>query len=544
MSMPASAQTPKPLGLPIALPPGPSTWLVGQPYGNTTGAYNFGDEWYSAGQGLHFGIDISMPCGTPLVAMADGEVMFVDNLSFGSGPHNLLIRHNDSGLIALYGHLLQRPALNPGQLVTRGQEVAQSGDPDSTCVSRPHLHLEIRSLNYNTTYNPIAYIEAPWNSLATIGSFSSASFEQDLDNPRQWMRLDDQPDVVFGGRRLNAYIAAWPPENGQQPPDNPPVAVETTPLLENSTWTARTISYEGCCVNPWWHPTNSDTLYVIDGSPGQRAAVIEWSIASSGPVNVVGQAPPPYLSPDGSHQVNVTGAVTTITRLSDNVAWDVPTSGVWPAISTDNSRLLWITRSGESVPGQPPPPVTIWVSDIDGTNGRFIVSQPGGGATWLDEARVLVTTPVTAERATTLSIVDTRDDSQTLLGTWQGLRGLSIAPGGGRLLFYRTFNDDPALDGIYTLDTQAEAQPQKLPWFGGWRWRDADSVYYLPLDATTNVQTLAYYNFATGEDRRLTDPANFPLTIANGDWSVSPDGRRIVYLNAADLTMWLLEETA
>ena len=83
----------KPLGSPLAELPGPSTWMFGQAYGNTTGAYNFGTQWYSAGQGLHFGLDLSMPCRTPLVAMADGDVIYVDNLAFGAGPHNLIIRH-------------------------------------------------------------------------------------------------------------------------------------------------------------------------------------------------------------------------------------------------------------------------------------------------------------------------------------------------------------------------------------------------------------------------------------------------------------------
>jgi hypothetical protein len=84
---------------------------------------------------------------------------------------------------------------------------------------------------------------------------------------------------------------------------------------------------------------------------------------------------------------------------------------------------------------------------------------------------------------------------------------------------------------------------EKLPWFGGWRWRDGESVYYIPFNPTTDVHQLAYYHIPSGETRFLTDPAVTPFTIANGDWSVSPDGRHIVFLNALDGTMWLLEET-
>src|SRR5512136_2371470 len=58
-----------PFGLPFAAAPGPATWLAGQLYGNTTGAYFQADEWYAAGQGLHFGIDLLAPCGTPVVSI-------------------------------------------------------------------------------------------------------------------------------------------------------------------------------------------------------------------------------------------------------------------------------------------------------------------------------------------------------------------------------------------------------------------------------------------------------------------------------------------
>src|SRR5690606_35891638 len=105
----------------------------GQAYGNTVGAFNFGQSMYSAGQGLHFGLDFPVPCGTPVVAMADGEVAWVDNLGYGSGPHNVVIRHADLQLMALYGHLLERSPLIQGQPIRIGEQVGLSGDPDLTC---------------------------------------------------------------------------------------------------------------------------------------------------------------------------------------------------------------------------------------------------------------------------------------------------------------------------------------------------------------------------------------------------------------------------
>lgn len=199
-----------PFGLPFNTPPGPSTWLLGQLYGNTTSAYRFRTVWYAAGQGLHFGLDFAAPCGTEIVAIGDGIVVKVDAREHGSGPHNLLIRHDAQGYVSLYGHLLERPRWNVGQAVSRGEVIGLSGDPDETCTSRPHLHLEVRNLTYDIAHNPVPLIDADWDSLALVGQFG-AGFQRDLYNPRRWQFMDDQPDVHFGGPLLNDYAAPWPP---------------------------------------------------------------------------------------------------------------------------------------------------------------------------------------------------------------------------------------------------------------------------------------------------------------------------------------------
>jgi hypothetical protein len=529
---------PKPFILPVASAASPSTWLLVQPYGNTTGAFNYGAAWYSAGQGLHFGIDIGMPCRTPVVAIGDAEVIYVDNLTFGAGPHNLILRHNDAGVTTLYGHLIERPPVQQYQTVKQGDVVGFSGDPDLTCDSRPHLHLEVRSLDYRTAYNPIDYIQAPWDAIAAVGSFSSANFEQDWMNPRQWMSLDDQPATAFGGRRLNAYQQSWPPKNEDRAPGSAEPMRDYSPLASGE-WTMKPITIDGCCAVNWWHPTNPDLLYVIDGSPGQLAGIIEWDVTSNAMTGLIESVPPRQLSPDGSYQVIRANNQVTIRRLNDGTEWQVQTTGFPPAISPDNSHLLWEVQYGQSVPGATPPQVEIWVSNIDGSDARQILAKPRISGRWLDGSRLLIST--TEKTLTTLDVYNVSDGSTFQLGTWDKLRGLSVAPGGGKVLFYQTYLPDAAANGIYVLDTQQGAQPQKLAWFGGWRWRDAESLYYIPFDPVTGIQALHYYDLRTGEDRQLTDPATMPFTAMNGAWSVSPDGKRIAFQNVADKRLWIME---
>lgn len=206
-----SALEKRPFGLPFAEPPGPDTWLMVQPYGNTIGAFRQRNTTYRAGQGLHFGIDFAARCGTPVVAIGDGIVSEVDALFHGAAPHNLMIDH-PNGYASFYGHLLERPPLSPGQPVRRGQVIGKVGDPDGTCRSRPHLHLEIRDAPaHRRAYNPVLLIEADWDSLALVGGFSRG-FQRDLADPRRWQFLDDQPEVVFGGPLLNDFTDPWPPE--------------------------------------------------------------------------------------------------------------------------------------------------------------------------------------------------------------------------------------------------------------------------------------------------------------------------------------------
>lgn len=533
------AQNPaKPFILPVAAPPGPNTWLLGQPYGNTIGAFLRGADWYEAGQRLHFGIDLSMRCGTELVAIGNGTVIFVDDLGFGSGPHNLLIRHDDVGLVSLYGHLRERPLLVPGQLVQQGDVIGYSGDPDITCDSRPHLHLEIRSLDYLSTYNPVDYIEANWHNLAVIGSFRYPLFQQDLDNARQWMSLDDQPIVRFGGRALNLYEAPYPDLRRGEAPANPPVARDLGPLPTTS-WSMRRLGFEGCCVNGWWHPTIENRLYLIDGSTGQRASVFEWDAEQGSIVNLIGQAPPTPVSPDGSLQIIREAEGVRLRGVDGSGEWTVNTMGAPAAVSPGNRYLLWQIASQIASPGQANPPTSVWISDISGEDAREVITLEGGGAQWLDDERLLVTRRDGI--STVISIVEIASGQITPLGGWDFLRTLTIAPGGGRLMFYIVNQQDAPASGIYTIRTEAGAIAERLPWFGGWRWRDDDTVYYIPLDISQNRQTLFYYDVSSGEIRQLTDTGTLPFLVANGDWSVSADGDQIAFWNALDRSTWILE---
>ncbi len=194
-------------GLPFVEPPGLGSWYLAQPYGNTIYAYYERATIYRAGQGLHMGMDFAAACGTPIAAVADGTVRSVDGPG-GALPHNMMISHA-GGIVSFYGHLLERPALAVGQTVTKGQAIALSGDMYETCYASPHLHLEIRDESLRRAFNPVHFIDADWHGLALLGA-SPQRFERNLEDPRRWQAMDDQPEITFGGPLLNNFVHALP----------------------------------------------------------------------------------------------------------------------------------------------------------------------------------------------------------------------------------------------------------------------------------------------------------------------------------------------
>ncbi len=92
--------------------------------------------------GLHTGIDLSAPTGTPVYATGDGVVLRADASSRGYGNH---IRVNHGyGYSTLYAHL-SKMLVSPGQAVKRGDLIGLVGSTGLSTSS--HLHYEVRINN-------------------------------------------------------------------------------------------------------------------------------------------------------------------------------------------------------------------------------------------------------------------------------------------------------------------------------------------------------------------------------------------------------------
>lgn len=108
-------------------------WTLTSPFGDTRGRST-----------PHQGMDMACPVGTPIIATADGTVVYA-GISGGYG--NLVEINHANSAQSRYGHL-SKINVKIGDKVTQGQQIGLSGGAKgaygSGDATGPHLHFEIR----------------------------------------------------------------------------------------------------------------------------------------------------------------------------------------------------------------------------------------------------------------------------------------------------------------------------------------------------------------------------------------------------------------
>lgn len=97
---------------------------------------------------VHLGIDITAATETEVFAPMEGKVhSFKNNSSFGDYGPTIILEHNLDGEIfyTLYGHLSLNSLddLFEGKEISKGEEIAELGDPKVNGGWPPHLHFQL-----------------------------------------------------------------------------------------------------------------------------------------------------------------------------------------------------------------------------------------------------------------------------------------------------------------------------------------------------------------------------------------------------------------
>ena len=191
----------------------------------------------------------------------------------------------------------------------------------------------------------------------------------------------------------------------------------------------------------------------------------------------------------------------------------------------------------------------IWVARLDGSDAKRVITRYGGGivAWFSDSQRMLISGKAArGDSASTLSILDLRDGSVVDLYSADRMRGFLLAPDNIHVVFFIAQAQDEALDGTYLLKLSnvvsgtAGVQPQRLDFFGAYRWRDATHLLYIPLKLNLPSHELWQLDVSAGQSTLLIPAsAESQFKVGNGDWDVAPDGNLITYVNARDRNIWL-----
>ncbi len=359
-----------------------------------------------------------------------------------------------------------------------------------------------------------------------------------------------QPSPTIDNSQLPIDNSPTPPPlltSSPLPPNTPP------PLLTPETPTPDTpsptpapqliqLTTNGCCVQPFFSPDSTRLLFLDKPAPDAPTGLYQIPITGGEPELFTTRLG--IYSPDQQLVAYPEGGQTYIERLADAQRWTIPNGGRSVSFSPTGAQVAWTTGSAG------PPFDTalreIRISAFDGSNARQVVTLIGGGFSgWISETHALVTGRQTLdETESALWVLSLEDNSLRELVRGGRIRSISISPGSAWVAYLVTFAPDPAQNGLW-IQNIATGERVQLDLFGGYRWRDADHLLIIPLDPHAASGPVASHQLwevdaTTGDSRALTDPALTPFKVAEGDWTVSPDGRYVAFISATDRNIWVL----
>ncbi|UQN07785.1 hypothetical protein M1R55_02955 [Deinococcus sp. QL22] len=294
-----------------------------------------------------------------------------------------------------------------------------------------------------------------------------------------------------------------------------------------ATLPSKTVLSGTCCPGVVWAP-DSRALMFLDGPPVRSATGI-YSVPAEGGAVTRRFSSVAYFSPKLRWAVRPgTGENTTLERLSDGRKFTLPTRGADVTWTATETRLAY-TRSDTS--GNFDRRTThVFISDVFAAPKQIATLYGGGISGWIEDSTLLLNGKLNAAgRDRDLFTLDTRTGSRRTLRSAISFRGLSLSADGSRVVYYIAF-DSAARNGLWIQNT-AGGTAKRLDSFGSYRWRDASRLLVIPLVPDGSPHVLREYNARTGTWRTLGDLGD---QVRQGDWSVSPDGKKISYLSAKD----------
>jgi Tol biopolymer transport system component len=302
------------------------------------------------------------------------------------------------------------------------------------------------------------------------------------------------------------------------------------------------LTTSGCCVQPFFSPDGRRVLYL--DKPAADKPVGLWAIATdkslSQPELFTERLGP--FSRDLSLALDLQNGRTVVERLSDGARWTINNGGRSVSFSPDATRIAWTVQQESG--GFDARRSDIYVANVDGSGMKRVLTRFGGGTLgWLpDSKHILVGGKANrADETAMLGVLDLDAGQVRDLVPVERLRSALLSPDGKKLVYYVAQARDGSQNGMYLLDlTQTSPIPQRLNFFGAFRWRDGNRLLYIPLQPGAPSNELWQLDATTGKaEQIIAASAGSPFKITNGDWDVSRDGAKLLFLSARDRNIWL-----
>jgi Tol biopolymer transport system component len=311
-----------------------------------------------------------------------------------------------------------------------------------------------------------------------------------------------------------------------------------------------------CCTQPFWSADSQQILYIDKPGPDQPTGIWGLDVARPEPTPELVTERIAFYSPDLTLASQIQENTTVIQRVeqppaaqegeaqgasSSQESWTVQTGGRPVSISPGQKRITWQV-SDEDLPSERR--VTqIWVANLDGSDAQMVISLPRGGFSgWISDDVLLLSGRDTLQSQEqilfSLSLID---GSKLELARGKRLRGGLLSPDGIWLTYLVALDEDTEQNGLWLTRTDGSGKRKlERELFGAYQWRDAHRLLIIPFRSEATSHEIWELDVDSGQTRRLTDPQQTPFKIANGDWSVSPDGRYVAFVESQDHNIWLL----
>jgi Tol biopolymer transport system component len=356
-----------------------------------------------------------------------------------------------------------------------------------------------------------------------------------------------------------------PPATPSPSPTVEPTSIPTATPIPTLTPTStppptpslRQLTTDGCCTQPFWSPDSKQVLFIDQPAPDAPLGIWGQDIARPEHEPELITEHIAFYTADLTLRIELDEDTTTLERLpaplteadtqpeAQPESWTVPAEGRRISISPGQTRLAWQVSNRDLPPERQ---VTqVWVANLDGTEAEAVATLPRGGVGgWISDDMLLLSSRESLQsREQILYTLSLPDGRLTELVRAEQLRGSLLSPDGTWLAYYIALDEDPTQNGLWLVRTDGTGQ-RKLDrnLFGAYQWRDSNRLLIVPFQPEAAAHEIWEFNVETEKHCRLTDPAVTPFKIANGDWTISPDGEYVVFVESRDRNIWVLELVA